>query len=222
MEEVFENEEKMENETENIKAHIRNLGIELIGIADINQLSNLPIGINDTRFLKRYKFAIVLGIQLKKSGIGVSGNDANIFLEKSALDVMAYLEENGYISLIIHTEDEFDPINRKGLLSLKVLAKGAGLGWQGRSLLIISPEYGPIHRWIAILTNMDLEPGRVIKNQCGNCRECIEKCPAHALKYVEFEDHPKSREDVLDIRICKGDEGCKVCLLVCPWSKNNN
>jgi epoxyqueuosine reductase len=219
MYELLHNEENIVNETENLGAFIRNLGIEIFGIADINQLNNIPIGINDNSFLNKYNYAIVLGIQLRKVGIGVSGNDANILLEKSALDVMAYLEEKGYISLIIHTEDEFDPITRKGLLSLKVLAKEAGLGWQGRSLLIVSPKYGPIHRWIAILTNMYLKPGKAIMNQCDQCRECIEKCPTQALTYVEFDDHPRSREDVLDIRICKGDEGCKVCLLVCPWGK---
>ena len=81
-------------------------------------------------------------------------------IEKAALEIMSFLEGCGYPSLIIHTEDEFDPINRIGLLSLKVLAKEAGLGWQGRSLLIVSPEYGPIHRLIAILTNIPLIANR--------------------------------------------------------------
>ena len=123
------------------------------------------------------------------------------------------------LHLIVHTEDEFDPTNRIGLMSLKVLAKAAGLGWQGRSLLIVSPRYGPIHRWIAILTNMDLHDDEPIPNQCGDCSLCIDKCPQGVLTLAPFDDHPERREDVLDIGLCKGDDGCRVCLVVCPWAK---
>jgi epoxyqueuosine reductase len=143
-------------------------------------------------------------------------------MEKAALDVMGYLEARGYPALIIHAEDEFDPIRRMELLSLKVLAKGAGLGWQGRSLLIISPEYGPVHRWIAVLTNMDLQADEPIPNQCGDCSLCVDKCPKGALTLVPFDDHPDRREDVLDIQACLGDEGCRVCLVACPWAKAEN
>jgi len=54
-------------------------------------------------------------------------------LGKSGIDVFTYLEEKRYPGLIIHTEDEFDPPHCMGLLSVKGLAKGARLGWQGRS-----------------------------------------------------------------------------------------
>jgi epoxyqueuosine reductase len=85
--------------------------------------------------------------------------------------------------------------------------------------LIVSPEYGPIHRWIAVLTNLELQPGEPIDNRCGECRLCIDKCPGGALRYAAFLAHPERREDVLDIRACRGDEGCTVCLVVCPWVK---
>lgn len=104
-------------------------------------------------------------------------------------------------------------------MSLKILAKTAGLGWQGRSLLIISPEYGPLHRLIAILTDMPLQINQVIKNECGTCRKCIETYPQNALTFLAFNDHPSYREDVLDIKNCLGDNGCLVCILSCPWLK---
>jgi epoxyqueuosine reductase len=207
-------------ETSLLKSFIRNLGVDLVGIADLRLLEGMPVGIasGSADFLRSYHRAIVLGAQLGKVGKKASGNEVNSFLEEIALDELSYLEGKGYPALIIHTEDEFDPVNRGGLLSLKVLAKGAGLGWQGRSLLIVSPEYGPIHRWIAVLTNMDLQDDKPIPNQCGDCRLCVDKCPYGALKLAPFDDHPEKREDVLDIRACKGDDGCKVCLVVCPWA----
>ena len=209
------------SDTEHLKSFIRNKGIDLFGIVDLQLLEGMPIGIlpDSTGFLKRYRYAIVMGAQMGKLGAKSSGNEVSLFLEKAALEVMLYLvEKKGYCALIIHTEDEFDPIKRMGLMSLKVLAKEAGLGWQGRSLLIISPEYGPIHRLIAVLTDMPLQPNQPVPNHCDDCSLCIEKCPENALTYISFADHPEHREDVLDIRVCKGDDGCKVCLVMCPWS----
>lgn len=209
------------SETEQLKAFVLSLGIDLVGIADLEALAGMPAGIDlgAAGFLREYRYAVVLGAQLYKFGRRASGSEVSLLMEKAALDVMSYLEERGYPALIIHTEDEFDPIRRMGLLSLKVLAKGAGLGWQGRSLLIISPEYGPIHRWIAVLTGMELQADRPVPNQCGRCSLCIDRCPTEALRLVPFDDHPQQREDVLDIQACMGDDGCKVCLVVCPWGK---
>lgn len=127
------------------------------------------------------------------------------------------IEKEKHAALIIHTEDEFDPLNRKGMMSLKALTKGAGLGWQGRSLLIVSPKFGPLHRLIAILTDMPLIANNQLLNQCGDCYLCIEKCPTNALKFSKFIDYPMKREDVIDITKCNGDDGCKICLNVCPW-----
>ncbi len=160
-----------------------------------------------------------MGAQLGKLGNGASGKEMSLFLEKTSMEVVSLLERKGYHSLTIHTEDEFDPINRMGFMSLKVLAKGAGLGWQGRSLVIVSPQYGPIHRLIAVLTNMDLRVDIPVLNQCQGCSVCVDECPTGALTLIPFEDHPENREDVLNVRVCLGDHGCEVCLVTCPWRK---
>lgn len=211
-------------ETQNLKAFVRSRGVDLVGIADLHQWNGMPIGMPSASawLLQNFRYAIILGAQLNKLGKKASGSQVSLFMEKAALEVLAYLEEKGYPGLIIHTEDEFDPSQRMGLLSLKVLAKAAGLGWQGRSLLIINPKYGPVHRWIAVLTNFDLQTDEPIPNMCGECSLCVDKCPRDALTFVPFDDHPESREDVLDIQACLGDKGCKVCLVVCPWVKAEN
>ncbi len=208
------------DETAKIKTFIRNLGVDLVGVTRLDPFKDMVMGINTDRdeFFHRYRNAIVLACHLGNS----SANEMNLFMEKAALEVMSYLEEKGSNVLIIHPEDEFDPVKRLGLISLKALAKGAGLGWQGRSLLIISPEIGPIYRCIGLLTDMDLCPDESMPNHCGDCTLCIDKCPHHALKYVRFDDHPANREDVLDVRACRSDKGCNVCLAVCPWIKNFN
>lgn len=200
---------------------MRELGIELVGVADLRLLTGIPSGLptTDVASLGAYTYAIVMGAQIGKLGRDSSGDALAIFLEKAALAIAGYItESSSYAALIVHPEDEFDSRNRIGLLSLKALAKAAGLGWQGRSLLIVSPDYGPIHRLIAVLTDMPLTASRSIPMLCESCSICIEKCPTSALTYVAFTDHPNNREDVLDIGRCLGDHGCMVCMLACPWA----
>lgn len=210
-------------ETENLRKYIKKLDIDAYGVADIHLLKEMETGIpiELKKFLDVFPYAIVLGAQYGKLGKKAFGGKTALFLEEAAFSIMEYLENKGNRQLIIHTEDEFDPINRLGFMSLKLLAKTAGLGWQGRSLLIISPKYGPLHRLIAILTDLPLQVNQVIKNECGNCRKCIEACPQNALTFVAFNDHPSRREDVLDIKTCLGDNGCLVCILSCPWLKKS-
>ncbi|MFW9829731.1 MAG: 4Fe-4S dicluster domain-containing protein [Candidatus Thorarchaeota archaeon] len=216
-------EEQTIIETENIIKYIKKLDIDIYGIADMHLLKEMKTGIpiNLIKFIDMFPYAIILGAQYGKLGKKASGGKTALFLEEAAFSILEYLEAKGYRNLIIHTEDEFDPVNRLGFMSLKLLAKAAGLGWQGRSLLIISPEYGPLHRLIAILTDLPLQTNQVIKNDCGNCRKCIEACPQNALTFVEFIDHPTNREDVLDIKTCLGDNGCKLCILSCPRLKKS-
>lgn len=209
------------SEIECLKDFVRKRGIDLVGFANLTQIEGISPGLApiSIEIINRYPGAIVFGAQLGKLGKKVSGIEIDLYLEKVALKMLAYLEEKGCSALIIHPEDEFEPINRKGLLSLKMLAKEAGLGWLGRSFLIVSPDYGPIHRLIAVLTDMELQSDGSIPNQCGDCSLCIEKCPSGSLTFVSFDDRPRQREDVLDIDKCLGDFGCKLCLEVCPWGK---
>ena len=210
------------SETENLKKHIEKLEIDTYGIADMQLLKEVETGLptDMIKFISLFPYAIVLGAPYRR-GNKASGGEKAMFLESAAFSIIEYLENRGYRQLIIHTEDEFDPINRLGFISLKILAKTAGLGWQGRSLLIISPEYGPLHRLIAILTDMPLRVNQLIENECGECRKCIEACPQKALTFAAFDDHPSSREDVLDINSCLGDNGCLSCILPCPWLKKS-
>ena len=201
-------EEQKILETEKLREYIKKLEIDIYGIADMNLLMEMETGLPTDlkKFINMFPYAIVLGAQYGKLGKKASGNKTALFLEDAAFSIMEYLENKGYRQLIIHTEDEFDPINRLGFISLKILAKTAGLGWQGRSLLIISPKYGPLHRLIAILTDLPLQVNKLIKNECGDCQKCIDACPGR-IPHM----HP-AEERVLICDLCNGDPHCvKVC-----------
>jgi epoxyqueuosine reductase QueG len=208
-----------ESVTKEVKSIVRDLGVDLVGIADLSTLGDMPRGIRMDS--ASFPYAIVMGAQMGKVGKAASGAEVSLFLERAAVTLTSILFQRGYHGLTVHPEDEFDPDKRIGLMSLKVLAKGAGLGWQGRSLLVVSPTYGPIHRLICVLTNMNLHPDKPVPNQCGQCSTCVDRCPTGALTFAPFEDHPRSREEVLNIDLCLGDNGCDVCLDTCPWREEH-
>jgi len=194
-------------------------GIEAFGFVKLHTIQDIPFAFPaiPKNFLQEYKNAILFGVPFHFLGKTATGDETALFLEKTAKEIVEKLEHHHQNGLIIHTDDEFDPVNRLGFISLKMLARLAGLGWQGRSLLIISPTHGPLHRLIAVLTNIPVPDSRPLSNQCGRCTLCIDACPEQALTAQTFQDHPRSREDVLAVAQCRGDFGCTVCIEACPY-----
>ncbi|WP_456468063.1 hypothetical protein [Archaeoglobus sp.] len=86
-------------------------------------------------------------------------------------------------------------------ISLKAIARAAGVGWIGRNLLLITPESGPRVILASILTDMPLEAGTPAENRCGTCRECIENCIVGALRDSDFKSYPVG-EEVFDVEKC--------------------
>ena len=108
----------------------------------------------------------------------------------------------------------------------------AGLGWQGKSLLLINPDYGPRIRLATVLTDAPLEADSPLKNLCGECTLCRDACPAGAIKGVRTDDHYKNRDEALYFSRCVeklvgefsklpnvGAPICGVCINVCPFGR---
>ncbi len=62
-------------------------------------------------------------------------------------------------------------------------AVAAGLGQLGRSGALLTPEYGPHQRLIAIVTDAELPRDAMQRGAwpCRDCRACVEACPMTAL-----------------------------------------
>ena len=76
----------------NLKAFVRNLGIDLVGIADLRRLGSMPIGVPSASggLLKNFCYAVVLGAQLNKLRRKATGSDVNLVREKASIDVLDY------------------------------------------------------------------------------------------------------------------------------------
>ena len=57
----------------------------------------------------------------------------------------------------------------------------AGLGWIGRNGMLVNPKLGTFTFIGTLITTLELEPSRPMKNRCGTCQKCIETCPTRAI-----------------------------------------
>lgn len=136
--------------------------------------------------------------------------------------------------LCLWLKEHFDSDQRPYVDTGPVLEKGiaaqAGLGWQGKSTILLHPRLGT---WLflgVIFTTAELQPTPLVADHCGRCTRCIDVCPTRAitapyqldarrcLSYLTIEhDGPIAPE----FRRPLGDRlyGCDECLDVCPWNR---
>ncbi len=113
----------------------------------------------------------------------------------------------------------------------KPVAAAAGLGWQGKSTILIHRGAGT---WLflgVILTTLELEASMAKEpDRCGSCTRCIDACPTAAIiapykmdarKCLAYLTIEHKGAIPLEYREALGDRvfGCDDCLDVCPWNK---
>ena len=115
------------------------------------------------------------------------------------------------------------PLSVIGAISHKAVAKAAGLGWIGRSTLLITPKFGPRICLVTLLTDMPLAHDHPMEDKCGTCRRCIEACPAGAIS--DPDPRGSGSRGSLDSAKCgawldrqwRVGKICYECMLACLW-----
>jgi epoxyqueuosine reductase QueG len=155
----------------------------------------------------------------------------NATLDRLTARLVIWITAHGFSAFCIPASRIVDESNQLGSISHKAVARLAGIGWQGKSLLIVSPQFGPRIRLSTVLTDMPLSSDKVMKNRCGTCDECTKACPASAIKNIRTEDRYANREDALHFSRCVeqtrrfkarlGIEAqiCGVCIRACPFGR---
>ena len=110
------------------------------------------------------------------------------------------------------------------------LAQAAGLGWRGKHGCIINRTHGGWMFLGIIYTTLDFDQDVPIKNHCGSCTRCLDKCPTDAfdengdldarkcVSYLTIEHKGMIDENLMDMM---GNRiyGCDDCIGICPWNK---
>lgn len=221
----------MTEERKNYK-HLKRIasdyGFNLFGVADISavrsdfhldetSIRNLHRGIS---LGKRLSDAIMDEIKDKPTSLYFHHyRQLNFFLDRGALMIASEIQNLGFKSLPIPASQIIDWKKQQSHVSHKKIGHLAGLGWIGRSNLLVNPDIGSRFRLVTILTDMPLSLNDPIKDDCGHCHQCIPVCPARAIERDPKNfDHWACFEKLKEFRNngIVGQYICGICIKACP------
>jgi epoxyqueuosine reductase QueG len=229
---------------EEISNFLENEVVDYIGYANLDNYEAALVQFGGN-IVKGYKVGISIGIVLPDSIVDhlPDRNDPNVSCEYKyhcydvindrlnliASKLSSYLNRKNYRTLPIVVAETTNEEEAMPTISHKMIAHIAGLGWIGKSCLLVTPQHGPRVRFITVLTNAPLEgTDNPLEQRCNNCMECMKICPSQAIKGINYEVQ-KSREERLDISKCreyfnsmKKDrkwDVCGMCLYICPYGR---
>jgi len=225
---------------ETLRKKAEDQGIDLFGVADLT-IAKEFLCEQGGDYLKIFPRAISIGIRLLDTVVGELHqhedqaviftyrshyNTVNAHLDQAALSLSKDVQQQGYKAYPIPASQLINPQKLIGVISHKLVAHLAGLGWIGKSCLLITPEYGPRVRFATIVTDAPLETGSPVPDRCGECRKCVDICPVKAFTGAPF-DPSEPREKRVKAILCKeyndkrreklGEGLCGLCVYVCPY-----
>jgi len=180
-----------------------------------------------------YRYVLVFMQEMKKDRIdkapnGEAGDETmRVYasLGEAVNDVADWLRSNGIKCQSNH------PMG--GLVCTPPLAGKAGMGWQGKQGILITPEFGPRQRLAPIFIEekifefTDSIEHKWIEEYCAICDLCQKNCPGKAIKTekrVFIENIPTigAMKTCIDNAKCfpyfLKNMGCSICIAVCPFS----
>lgn len=222
----------VENE---LRKYLKNLGASLVGFAD---LSNV-----DTILFNNMNYGIAFGIKIDTKIIQAINegptkeyyeeyNQLNEDLNNIVILSVKYIEGLGYNAIGQTSTYVTSDSNLTTPLPHKTVATRAGLGWIGKSALLITPQYGSAIRISSVITDMPLLTDIPInESKCGTCTKCVDACPASAIKGMIWNIALK-RDDLIDCFKCRKKARelsntkigieislCGKCIEVCPFTR---
>ncbi|MDR0531236.1 MAG: 4Fe-4S binding protein [Oscillospiraceae bacterium] len=222
--------------TEELLAYLRAQGADLAAAGDLRALPpeprrGLPAGVS---VAVKYPKDVIRGIAaLPTRAYYDQYNALNETLDRIVEAGARWLGDRGWQAvaqtraLVAQNETQLDTP-----LPHKTAATRAGLGWIGKSALLVTEEYGCMVRISTILTDAPLRfAAPVDKSRCGACAICAQACPAGAILGKNWRvDLP--REAFFNAAACRSTAReramrgfgvditvCGKCIAVCPYTR---
>jgi epoxyqueuosine reductase len=158
------------------------------------------------------------------------GRDYHRVMKQKLLSLLAWLEgELGRELPLARAYVDTGPVLEREL------AQRAGLGWFGRSTMLLNPRRGSYIFLGSLLLDIELvADAPFTADHCGTCTACVDACPTGALlgrdasgapvmdatrciSYLTIENRgpiPRELRPLMGNRVF----GCDICQEVCPWN----
>ncbi len=231
---------------ETLRRQAESLGADYFGIADL-AVAQDSILAQGGPGIARFPSGIVIGIALPDTLVDLLAERelpasailyrhhayevANAVLDQAALRLASTVQQAGFSAFPVPASKRTDNERICGFFSHKCAVNLAGLGWIGRSCLLITPDHGPRVRWVTVLTDAPLNAGTPMESQCGECHECVDICPVKAFTGRDF-NPAEPREARYDAAACDryfremehrtGTAVCGLCLYICPYGRKQS
>jgi epoxyqueuosine reductase QueG len=226
MKEIRQNKEKL-------MGFALDQGLSLFGVADVTGIrEEFSLG---KKLREKFDWGISLGKRLLDAVLEDIKDrptplyfhhyrQLNFFLDRAAFLLSSYIQESGFLALPIPASQIIDWDRQRAHLSHKKVGYLAGLGFIGRSNLLVNPEIGAKFRLVTILTDMPLEADKPLEGDCGTCVKCLEPCPAQAIREKKEEfDHEACYEKLKEFKKSGivGQHICGICVKACSGFKRD-
>ncbi len=225
--------------TSEIRQFLVNKGAELIGFADIEML---PEGMREgfpgaISVACTYPAGVIERIKDGPTGEYLDMyNTLNSRLNGIVTTGAEYINSLGYNAQALQATidissgiPEFTALDSTGVtISHKTIATLGGIGWIGRTDLLITPTHGPRVRLASILTDAPLVFNQpVTESRCEKCEACVAACPVNAARASNWNRDSVDSERY-NVRAChrftrtiSAERGlnkqlCGICISACP------
>ncbi|MHB8917027.1 MAG: 4Fe-4S double cluster binding domain-containing protein [Desulfocucumaceae bacterium] len=218
-----------------LKSLIYNAGATLVGFGDVSEglageLSHLPTAISIA--VRHCPAEIIGGPRVVAYSHQLEAVDSK--LEQIQKTTVSLLRSSGYKCLAIPPDslrqDKRFVARLYPLFPHKTAATCSGLGWIGKSGLLVNQLYGPRMSWATVLTNAPLETSArpIYNGRCGDCMNCVKICPVGAVSNREWTrglmhssvDYDLCRQHLERNRQVFGKAVCGLCIIVCSRGRD--
>lgn len=189
-----------------VKEYARDVGADLVGVADIDALEENPPNPEEPQVPSRIwpdepETAVVMAQRMPMGEFLSDNQQAKGTVNARVSDrlglvahrVARFIEdEYGEKALIIAGEDNHPDYKggAYGPMSMRHMAAEAGLGSFGLEANLLTPEYGPRVYFSALFTTADLEPDGLMEHQLcigETCGRCLHACPSDAVEHFHLD-----------------------------------
>ena len=199
----------MEEFTNRVKSKLKEEGADLVGIAPIESFKDVIPEQHPSSIFPEAKAVIVAGFFISR-GLVRGIEEGTVFNYWSFVEPIDYwmtwffhrvtgmFEEKGFEVVPIFPYLPYNIMNQ-GIkvavnkpqpnigVDVELAAVRAGLGEIGYGGFFLTPEFGPLQKFMAIITDAPLISDSVLEDSiCDECMACVEICPLKAISDKEY------------------------------------